>query len=405
MQLNLEARLRARARIAARLMAVVATAVLWLVAGPAAHALPQVQTAAKHAILIDYDTGTVLLDKAADEPMPPASMSKLMTLYLVFERLKDGSLALDDTLPVSRKAWRKGGSKMFVEAGKRVRVEDLIQGVIVDSGNDACVVLAEGLAGSEDYFAQVMTERAGDLGLKNSHFVNATGWPDPGQYMSVRDLALLSQRIIRDFPDFYHYFSERSFTFGVDVTTGKPITQPNRNVLLFRDIGVDGLKTGHTQEAGYGMVISAERNGRRLILVIAGLSSERQRANEAERLLEFGFRNFGNYKLFSAGEVVDTATVWLGDRDSMPLIVSNDVHLTLSRRARRGMKVTLSRDEPIPAPISAGQQLAKVVITTPETEPITIPLLAQVSVNRLGPLGRIKAAFGYLLWGAPGTGR
>jgi len=370
-----------------------------------AQALPPVQTKAKHAILVDYDTGAVLLEKDADTPIPPASMSKLMTLYLVFERLKEGSLSLDDTLPVSPKAWRMGGSKMFVEAGKRVRVEDLIRGVIVASGNDACVVLAEGLAGSEEYFAQLMTERAKDLGLKNSHFANSTGWPDPEQYMSVRDLATLAKRIISDFPEFYHYFAERSFTYGVDVTSGKPITQPNRNVLLFRNIGVDGLKTGHTKEAGYGIAVSAERDGRRLILVVAGLSSERERANEAERLLEFGFRNFGNYKLFTAGEVVDTATVWLGDRDSVPLIVSQDVHLTLSRRARRGMKVTLTRTDPIPAPIAAGQELARIVITTPETEPITIPLLAKVSVNRLGPLGRIKAAFQYLLWGAPSTGR
>jgi len=368
--------------------------------GLAAQAAPPFNTPARNAILLDFDTGAVLFEKDADTAIPPASMSKLMTLELVFEQLADGSLSLDDKLPVSEKAWRMGGSKMFVEVGKRVRLEDLLQGVIVESGNDACIVLAEGLAGGEEYFVEQMNYRAAELGLKNSHFANATGWPHADHYMSVRDLASLARHIIETFPQYYHFFSEKSFTYGVDITSGRPITQPNRNPLLFTGGGVDGLKTGHTAEAGYGLVASALRDGRRLVLVIAGLGSERERSQEGDRLLEFGYRNFRNYKLFSAGEVVDTAPVWLGEKGTVPLAVTKDVILTLSRRARRGMKVTIIRDEPLSAPITEGSEVGHVEISTPETETLSLPLIATGSAERLGPVGRIKAAFEYLLFGA-----
>ena len=366
---------------------------------PAA-AAPPFETPAEYAILVDHETATVLYEKNADTAMPPASMSKLMTLYLVFERLAEGSLSLEDTLPVSEKAWRMGGSKMFVKVGDRVRVEDLLRGVIVQSGNDACIVLAEGLAGSEDYFATLMTERGREIGLINSSFRNSTGWPDPDHYMSARDLALLSLRIIEEFPKYYTYFAERTFTYGVDFSTGEPITQPNRNRLLFRTVGVDGLKTGHTAEAGYSLAASALRDGRRLVLVVAGLGSESERALEAERLLEFGYRNFKNYTLFKAGETVDRAATWLGDKESVALVLAAEVKLTLSRRARRGLKVSVVRDEPLAAPIAAGQEVGRLEITTPETEPLILPLLAQSAVGGLGPVGRVKAAFGFLLWGA-----
>lgn len=362
-------------------------------------AAPPIDTPAREAIVIEAQTGAVLFAKDPDVTMHPASMSKLMTLYLVFERLKEGSLKLDDTLPVSEKAWRMGGSKMFVKVGTRVPVEELIQGVIVDSGNDACIVLAEGLAGSEAYFAQLMTDKARELGMTTSTFVNATGWPDPEHVMTVRELAILALHIIRDFPEYYPYFKERSFTYGVS-PDGKPIKQYNRNVLVFRNSGVDGLKTGHTESAGYGLTASAIRNGRRLVAVVAGLPSDKARANEAERLLDWGFRNFNTYALFKKGQRVEQALVWLGTDPAVNLIMPRDVVLTLSRRARQGLKVRLSYDAPIPAPIAKGAPLATLTISAPEMKPLKIPLLADHAVDGLGPLGKLGAAFRYLVWGA-----
>ncbi|HSK39613.1 MAG TPA: D-alanyl-D-alanine carboxypeptidase family protein, partial [Arenibaculum sp.] len=244
-----------------------------------------IDTIARQAVLIDATTGTVLFEKNADERMPTSSMSKIMTMYMVFDAIKQGHLSLDDTLHVSEGAWRMQGSKMFVELGNPIPVEDLIRGVIIQSGNDASVVLAEGLAGSESEFATRMTQRAHELGLTASNFTNATGWPDDDHYSTASDLAKLSDRIIADFPEFYHYYSETEFTYH-------DIKQGNRNPLLYRNMDVDGLKTGHTEAAGYGLAASAERNGRRLILVVNGLSDMQARADESARLLEWGFREF-----------------------------------------------------------------------------------------------------------------
>jgi len=265
-----------------------------------------IESAARQIILLDDVTGTVMLDKASNETMFPASMSKLMTLYVLFERLADGEIALDDTFRVSEKAWRMGGSKMFVEVNSRVSVNDLLRGIIVQSGNDACVVVAEGLAGSEDEFASVMNQTAKKIGLTGSHFVNSTGWPHPEHVTTASDLATLSRLIIREFPQFYGIFSEKSFTFN-------GIKQGNRNPLLYKYSGADGLKTGHTEASGYGLVASAKRDGRRLILVINGLTSVKERSAESERLLDYGFREFNNYKLFKAGDEIDTLSVWLGN--------------------------------------------------------------------------------------------
>src|SRR5690554_4742122 len=234
-----------------------------------APASAQIDTAAREAYLVDMSTGTVLLDKNGDRAMPPASMSKIMTVYAVFDRIRQGRLSLEDTLPVSERAWRMGGSKMFVEIGDDIRVEDLLRGVIVQSGNDACVVLAEGLSGSEEAFANELNRLADDIGLRDSAFRNATGWPAEGHVMSARDLAHLAHRLITDFPEHYHYYSELEFTWN-------DIRQSNRNPLLYRNVGADGLKTGHTQEAGYGLTASAVQNDRRLILVVTGLESQRQ---------------------------------------------------------------------------------------------------------------------------------
>jgi len=382
---------RPRAGLSA-LFAAFAVALLTVgLAGPAI----AVETTAKQAILLDYTTGTVLFEKNADELMPPSSMTKMMTVYLLFERLAEGRLKLDDTFEVSEKAWRMGGSKMFVEVGKKVSVEDLIQGIVVQSGNDACVVVAEGLAGTEDAFATEMTQRAREIGMASSTFKNASGWPAEGHLVTARDLSILARRTIRDFPQFYHYYSEKSFTYA-------GIRQGNRNPLLYKTPGADGLKTGHTQAAGYGLTGSAIRDGRRLVLVLNGLASASARAEESTRLMEWGFREFQNYKLFAAGDVVAEADVWLGDKPSVPLIATNDTVLTLSRKARKGMKVTLVYEGPIPAPIARGTEIAKLVVTAPDTETVELPLVAGADVGELSAIRRIGAAISYLVWGAGG---
>ncbi len=351
-----------------------------------------IDTPAREAFLFDVDTGTVLMEKNADELMAPASMSKLMTVAMVFERLKDGSLSLEDTLPVSEKAWKKGGSKMFVRVDTRVNISDLLRGIIVQSGNDACIVVAEGLSGSEENFADAMTSRARELGMEKSTFKNATGWPDPEHRMTARELAMLAAYIIESFPDYYPIFSEKEFTFS-------DIKQGNRNPLLYKNNGADGLKTGHTEESGYGLVGSAERDGRRLVLVINGLDSVKTRGREAERLLEWGFREFDNYTLFKPGDVVDNARVWLGSEDTVPLTVEEEVDITMSRQARKSMVVKVVYNEPIPAPIIAGTPVAQLVVEVPDAETVSVPLIATEDVTRPGLFGRLTSAVEYLIFG------
>ncbi|MDA1132036.1 MAG: D-alanyl-D-alanine carboxypeptidase [Proteobacteria bacterium] len=373
-----------------------AAAFAWTVAATTDAQAAVVETVAPQAILIDLATGSVLMEKDSDQIIEPASMSKLMLIYMLFERLADGGLTMDDTLPVSETAWRMGGSKMFVGVNTRVTVSDLLRGIIVQSGNDACIVVAEALASSELAFAQMMTERGIELGLRNSVFKNSTGWPADGHVMTAADIARLAERIIRDFPQYYSMFAETSFTYN-------EIRQSNRNPLLYSYAGADGLKTGHTESAGYGLVGSATRNGRRLVLVVTGLENEQQRAREAERLLDWGFREFANYALFRAGEVVADAPLWLGDTATVPLVIQNDLTLTMSRAARRQMTVTAEYQGPIPAPIQSGQQVATLVIEAPDTETIRLPLYAGADVGRLGLVGRLGAALNYLVWGAAQT--
>ena len=340
------------------------------------------ETEAREAVLVDAQSGRVLFEKNADELMPPSSMTKVMTLYLVFERLADGRLTMEDTLPVSERAWRKGGSKMFVEVGDRVSIENLLRGIIIQSGNDACIVVAEGLSGTEDAFAREMTKRGREIGLTSSTFKNSTGWPDPEHRMTARDLNLLALRTILDFPQYYHYFAETDFTWS-------DITQSNRNPLLYKNMGADGLKTGHTQEAGYGLTASAIRDGRRLVLVVNGLPSERARSEESERLIEWGFREFSNYELFSAGQEVDRAEVWLGAEESVPLTLEEPVLVTLSQREHEEMTVSVLYDAPVPAPIAEGQELAVLRISAPGMEPMEYPLYAATNVEKVGPFGRM----------------
>ena len=348
-------------------------------------------TVAREAILIDSQTGAVLFEKNADALMPPASMSKLMTVYMVFERLKEGSLSLDEEFVVSENAWRKGnwasgGSTMFLEPRQRVRVEDLLQGIIV---------VAEALAGSEDAFAEMMTEKGREIGLKNSTFRNASGWPHPEHRMTARDLATLAKRTITEFPEFYHFYSERQFTYNGH-------KQHNRNELLGKGIGVDGLKTGHTENAGYGLTASAERLGRRLILVVNGLPNKRARREEPQRLLEWGFREFKNYALFKAGEEVAKADIWLGTKAQVPLIVTDEMVLTLPRKERAGMKVTVDYQTPVPAPVKAGDKLGTLTLTFPEREAIQVPLVAGDEAARLGLFGRVMSALRSIILGVSG---
>ena len=360
------------------------------VAPPPSHAI---ETQARNAIMIDDVTGTVLFEKDADAAVPPSSMSKIMTVYMVFQRLAEGSLKLDDTFVVSEKAWRKGGSKMFVNVDDRVAVEDLLRGIIVQSGNDACIVVAEGLAGGEDAFAAEMTEVGYKIGLENSVFKNASGWPQEGHVMSVRDLARLAHHTIHDFPQYYHYYAETEFTYA-------DIMQPNRNPLLGRAPGVDGLKTGHTKDGGYGLTVSAERDGRRLILILNGLPSTRARAQESERLLEFGYREYRNYALFQKDESVVEADVWLGDAATVPLVVADGLTVTLPRKSRRKMAVTVKYDSPIPAPLVKGARIATLVVEAPGTPTLEVPLVAGIDVEKLGPFRRIGAAISYIVFGS-----
>jgi serine-type D-Ala-D-Ala carboxypeptidase (penicillin-binding protein 5/6) len=350
------------------------------------------ETPAKAALLLDLETDQVLFAKNPDEPRPTASLSKLMTAFMVFERLEDGRISLDDTFPVSEKAWRKGGSKMFVEVGSRVRVEDLLRGIIIQSGNDACIVVAEALAGSEEEFARQMTERAHELGLTHTNLKNASGWPDPEHVMSVRDLATLATMLIRRFPEYYEIYSEREFTYN-------GIRQYSRNPLLHSDPSADGLKTGYTEQAGYGLVASAVRDGRRLLLVLSGLDSARQRGAEGERLLEYGYNQFKNYRLFASGEAVETADVWLGDDTTVPLVLQKDVVVSLTPEGRRDLEVKVIYDGPIPAPVENGAQLAELEIIAPGIEPRRLPLVAGEEVHAANLFGRVSSALGYLLWG------
>lgn len=360
------------------------------------------ETSAKEVILLDHDTGTVLYEKDADTTMFPASMSKMMTVLLVFDRLRDGGLTLESKLPVSEKAWRMGGSKMFVRVGEDVTVADLLRGVIVSSGNDASIVIAEAIGGTEERFAEMMSKRAKEIGLEGSVFRNATGWPDPDHVTTARDLAKLASYVIRTYPEYYPLYSEREFTYGQSLD-GKPITQSNRNPLLYLDIGADGLKTGHTEDAGFGLTASGIRDGRRLVMVIHGMDSIRTRSQESRRLFDWGFREFENYALFKGGETVETASVWLGNKPTVPLIIEDDLTITLPRGSRPGMKVTVKYQGPISTPITKGQQTAVVEVTGPGFEPISRPLLAAEDVGQLAFFGRIGSAIRFIIFGAPSS--
>jgi len=360
---------------------------------PAQTPLGPLDTVAREALVVDFDTDAVLLEKNADERMPPSSMSKLMTMYVVFDLLKQGRLDLDQELPVSERAWRMGGSRMFVEVGTKATVADLMRGVIVQSGNDACVVFAEAIAGSEQQFAEMMNEKAREIGLTDSTFRNSTGWPDPEHRMTCRDLARLAKRIIIDFPEYYPVYSERSFRYN-------NISQNNRNPTLTRVPGADGLKTGHTEEAGYGLTASAKRGERRLILVFNGLPSMRARAEESERLLEWGFREFENVVLFRTADVIEQVPVYLGEQHTVPLVGGRDLLVTLPRAWRNRLQVRLRYEAPIAAPVLKGQELGRLEISGEGVPTMEEPLYAGADVERLGVVPRIPAVIGHWFAGS-----
>lgn len=322
------------------------------------------ETKASNAFLIDYDTGTVLFEKGADERLPPASLDKLMTMAVVFRAIHEGRLSLDDEFVVSENAWRTGGavahgSTMFAKLGSSIRVEDLIRGAIIQSGNDSCIILAEGMAGTEAAFADQMNEEAKRLGLTNSRFENSTGLPSANQYVSARDLAKLAIHLIRDYPDLYPIFGETDFTWN-------KIFQRNRNPLLEMNIGADGLKTGHTENAGYGIVGSAVQNGQRLVLVIGGADSDKARAEESRKLLDWGFRAFEPVRLFGDGETIAEVSVFGGDSGTVGVVGHAPVNLLLPVALIDHVNAEIVYQGPVVAPVEKGQEIGFVRFTTDE---------------------------------------
>jgi D-alanyl-D-alanine carboxypeptidase (penicillin-binding protein 5/6) len=367
-----------------------------VVSSPADTPIGPVDTVATHAIVIDFNTGAVLLTKDADEPSPPSSLTKLMTIYITFRQLKEGKLRLDQTFLISDHAWHMGGSRMFVQVGTNVTIEDLIRGIFVDSGNDAAVALAEGIGGTEDNFATMMNAQAAKLGMTQSHFLNASGWPADGHVMSVRDIATLSQHIIRDFPEYFHYAGEQSFTYN-------KITQINRNPLVTAGLG-DGLKTGHTEEGGYSLAGTTERDFRRVIVVLNGLPSWNSRVTESKRLMDWAFNSFQDVQLFAAGAHVTQAPVWLGEAPFVGLTVAQSATVTMPMGWQNSVKIAVDYPAPVPAPILAGQVVGRIAVTGPGIPggqaAAGAPLVAMTDVRRLGLPGRALARLRHFITGA-----
>ncbi len=349
------------------------------------------ETRATAAWVYDVTTHTVLMDKNGEASLPPASMSKLMTVNMLFEALKDGRVAMDTTFAVSANAvslTEQGGSTMYLQQGDRPTVEDLIKGMIINSGNDACVVVAEGLAGTEAAFADQMTERGLALGLEQSTFANASGWPDPGQRMSMKDLGLISVRLIEEFPDLYTVFGETDFNYK----NRAPANSRNRNPLLALNIGADGLKTGHTKEAGFGMVGSVKQGERRIVFAISGMASDLERAEEAERIATWAFRQFALKTVVKAGTQVAQAQVFMGEADTVGLVPAEDVKLLIPALAQDGLQAQVVYSGPLEAPIAKGAEVAQLVITVPGLPEHRVGLRAEADVAKGGFVKRLTTA-------------
>ena len=358
----------------------------------------EINSIAKQAYVTDFLSGKVLFSKNADEPMKPASMAKIMTVFVAFQRIVDGALRMDDEFVVSTKAWKKGGSRTFLEVGSKVTVSDVLHGIIVQSGNDAAIVMAEGISGTENAFADEMNFWAKKIGMKNTNFRNSTGWPDPDLTTTAKDLNILTTELIRRFPadkypELYPIFAKREFTYN-------KIRQPNRNPLIYSNARADGLKTGHTQESGYGLVGSAVRDGQRVVMVLNGMSSIKQRSAESNRLMDLMFREFQTYRFFDKGQVVDQANVWLGNKPMVDLVLNEPLHLILSYPERRSTKLSLQWLDPVPAPIKKGDKLGTLTLKL-NGEIQKLPLYAAQDVQVLGMFDRVSAAIKYLVFGAP----
>ena len=378
-------------------VAVGAALLSFMTVGSAISKAAEIDSSAEFAFVTDFGSGKVLMEKQPDALMKPASMAKIMTVYIAFERIADGSLSLDDTFLISEKAWRKGGSKTFVEVGKEVSVRDLLYGVVVQSGNDAAIAIAEGISGTEEGFAEEMNYVARKLGMENTVFRNSTGWPHLEQHTTARDLNILATALIREFPadkypELYPMFAEKDFTYN-------GIKQGNRNPLVYGTQGADGLKTGHTAESGYGLVGSAHRDGQRVVMVLNGMKSMKQRSSESRRLIDLMFREFKLYRFYDKGQPVDRANVWLGTKNKIDLVLEEPLHLVMARSDRRKMKVSVNWNDPVPAPITAGQAIGTLVLELPSGK-TTYPLLAAENVDGLGMFDRVGEALKYLIFGA-----
>ncbi len=339
--------------------------------------------AAKSYVLMDFHSGQFLVSKNPDQRMDPASLTKIMTAYVVFNELKNGNIGLDDKVHISEKAWRTEGSRMFVEVDTEVPVRELLKGMVIQSGNDASVALAEHVAGSEEAFSSLMNKHAERLGMKNTHFVNATGLPHENHYTTARDLALLAQALIRDFPEFYKLNSRKEYRYN-------GITQYNRNKLLWRDPHVDGVKTGHTKAAGYCLVASAKKDDMRLISVVMNTTSEKARAAESQKLLKYGFRFFSTHRLYEANTPLTRLPIWKGERSELPVGLSEPLYVTIPRGQYDNLKATMNVEETIVAPVEKGQEFGTVDISL-EGKPVTQrPLISLESIPEGGVFTRLK---------------
>jgi D-alanyl-D-alanine carboxypeptidase (penicillin-binding protein 5/6) len=351
-------------------------------------------TTASQAIIYDYETKTVIFEKNSKEPVSPSSMSKIMTIYYLFKKLKDGEIKLTDQFKVSKKAWKKGGSKMFVNVGESVKVEDLIRGIIVQSGNDACIVVAEAISGSESLFAEELNLLGQEIGLKNSNFTNSTGWPDPEHLMTVEDLLTLTIRTIEDFPEYYHYYAEKEFTYS-------NIKQNNRNPLLFSNIESDGLKTGHTSLGGYGIVVSIKQNNRRLILVLNGLNSSKQRAKESERLSKIVINQYFNYLISEEGEIIKSLNVWGGKTKYTGAIPNQKIMITIPKKVKNNLKMVVRYKLPLKAPLYKDKPIAELIVKKNDTNTVLskFNLYPEEDVEKASFLAKIYYNFKYLIFG------
>ena len=363
---------------------------LVLIAATPATAL---ETRATAAYVLDETTGTELLAKNAEASLPPASMSKIMTLFMLFEAVRDGRVTMETEFSVSTRAKEMQGSTMFLNELDRPTVEELIRGIIVNSGNDACVVVAEGLAGTEEAFSRQMTERALELGMTSTNLTNASGWPEPAHRMSMRDLGILARHLIEDFPQEYKIFAETEF----DYKDRAPANRFNRNPLLDLGIGADGLKTGHTVEAGFGLVGSAVQSGRRVIFVITGLTSSAERAEEAERIVNWAFRDFTLKTLAKPGVRLAEAEVWMGAERSVGLVVAGDVQVLVAAQGQKDVTARVTYKGPLEAPLAAGATVAELIVTRPDLPDLRVPLLAETDVARGGFATRVGTAAGVLI--------